>query len=142
MSKTRAREITSHIMSAIPSKDTAPEKQLGVAMWNLGLRYRKHYTTIGKPDFAFVRKKVAVFCDGDFWHGNNWRLRGFSSLEEELKSYNPYWREKIRRNIERDADVNSKLSAQGWTVVRFWASEIQINSDHCAREVLKVLKSK
>ena len=72
----RSKEITSRIMSSIKSKDTKPEKILGSSIWKKGLRYRKHYKIRGKPDFVFVSKRVVIFCDGDFWHGNNWKIRG------------------------------------------------------------------
>lgn len=112
-------------MSAIKSKDTKPEKRLGSAMWARGLRYRKQYKLKGKPDFVFIGKKIAVFCDGDFWHGNNWKIRGLKSIEEELKGYSEFWKKKILRNIERDKEVNKSLKNQGWTVLRFWESEIK-----------------
>ena len=92
--KSRPKNITSKIMSAIPSKNTKPEILLGKAMWEKGLRYRKHYPIAGKPDFVFVRKKIAIFCDGDYWHGNNWSLRGFNNLEDELATYSEYWKKK------------------------------------------------
>lgn len=133
---------TYRIMSAIKSKDTKPERLLGSAMWKLGLRYRKQFKIKGKPDFVFIKAKIAVFCDGDFWHGNNWRIRGMSSFKEELESYTPFWREKIIRNIGRDKEVNTELKNQGWLVLRFWESEIKIDSDKCAREVLTVYRSR
>ena len=93
----RNKEITSKIMSNIPSKNTKPEMALGKAMHINGLRYRKHYKIYGKPDFVFVNRKIAIFVDGDFWHGNNWRLRGMKSSSEELDSYSPYWKDKIKK---------------------------------------------
>ncbi|WP_448807869.1 very short patch repair endonuclease [Aminobacterium mobile] len=138
----RDPHITSRIMSAIKSKDTKPEQLLGKALWRRGLRYRKHYKKLeGCPDFAFISAHVAVFCDGDFWHGNNWRLRNKKSLEDELSSYSPFWQEKIRRNIERDIEINKKLASLDWIVVRFWASQIIENAEACASTVEAIINS-
>jgi len=118
-----------------------PEKLLAKAMWSLGLRYRKHYKKLsGKPDFVFVGARIAVFCDGDFWHGNNWRLRGLDNLEEELARYKPFWVDKIKRNIERDKAVNTRLRDEGWIVMRFWESEIRQSPQNCADAVLAAYK--
>tara|TARA_B100000686_G_C16800296_1_gene985479 strand:+ start:1780 stop:2112 length:333 start_codon:yes stop_codon:yes gene_type:complete len=108
-------------------------------MWKLGLRYRKHYKIAGKPDFVFIRNKIAVFCDGDFWHGNNWKLRGIKSFQEELSGYSSFWREKISRNVDRDKKVNKKLRKEGWTVLRFWESEIRKSPERCAKRILRKL---
>lgn len=130
-SKPRSPKITTKIMSSIPGKDTRPELLLRKSLWSRGLRYRKHYKIKGKPDIVFVKVKLAVFCDGDFWHGNNWRLRGLSSLSEELEGYSSFWREKILRNISRDREVDEYLTSNGWIVLRFWASDIQRKLDEC-----------
>jgi len=137
----RDKETTYRIMSAVKSKNTSPERLLGKAMWRLGLRYRKNYIRIeGKPDFVFISAKLAVFCDGDFWHGNNWRIRKMRSLDDELVGYSQFWRNKILRNIERDKYVNKQLKAMGWRVLRFWESEIKTSSESCAEKVLKAYK--
>lgn len=132
----RNKETTYRIMSAIKSKGTTPEKLLGREMWSLGLRYRKHYKKLaGNPDFVFVKAKLVVFCDGDFWHGNNWRIRGLASLEDELATYNEFWRNKITRNIHRDDNTNTELRNQGWMVLRFWESDIRMSPKRCAQIV-------
>tara|TARA_Y100001960_G_scaffold81223_1_gene86609 strand:- start:4653 stop:5072 length:420 start_codon:yes stop_codon:yes gene_type:complete len=135
----RTPATTYRIMSAVKSKDTEPERILGKHMWKLGLRYRKHYKIAGKPDFVFIRNKIAVFCDGDFWHGNNWKLRGIKSFQEELSGYSSFWREKISRNVDRDKKVNKKLRKEGWTVLRFWESEIRKSPERCAKRILRKL---
>ena len=133
---------TYKIMSSVKSKDTKPERILGRAIWKLGLRYRKHYKLIGKPDFVFVKAGIAVFCDGDFWHGNNWRIRNLGSLDNELENYSEFWRNKILRNIERDKKVNDTLKKEGWTVIRFWESDIKHGPDKCAKKVLNLYQRK
>ena len=138
--KKRDRETTYLIMSAVKSKDTEPERILGKAMWKQGLRYRKHYKLKGKPDFVFVSARIAVFCDGDFWHGNNWQVRGLSSLKEELATYNDFWSSKITRNVERDIQVNRSLKKDGWKVLRFWESDIRVDPEKCAKKMLRTYK--
>lgn len=101
----RAPEITRKIMSSIHSNDTKPEMLLRRELWQSGLRFRVHYKSLpGKPDIVFTKAKIAVFCDGDYWHGHNWALRGLPSLEVELASYSEYWKNKILGNMKRDAD--------------------------------------
>ena len=93
--------VTHKIMSAIPSKGTRPEIMLRKALWCENLRYRVNYSALpGSPDIVFTKAKVVVFCDGDFWHGHNWAIRGKANLQEELEGYSEYWRKKILRNIE------------------------------------------
>ena len=137
---TRTRGVTHKIMSAIKSKDTKPEKLLGKLLWAKGLRYRKHYTILGKPDFVIVSKKIAIFCDGDFWHGNNWKIRGLKSFKNELDGYSPYWRTKILRNIERDKKVNKELKKKGWTVIRIWESSLKSNPSRTIKQLTKDIK--
>lgn len=136
----RSPEITHKIMSAVKSTNTKPEILLGKAMWEKGLRYRKHYKLVGTPDFVFVRAKTAVFCDGDFWHGNNWRIRGLKSLDDELMCYSDFWQAKIMKNINRDKRVNAKLKGLGWKVFRFWESDIKRNVHRCAEKVCRYVK--
>ena len=129
----RSPEVTYKIMSSIKSKDTRPELMLRRELWSRGLRYRVNVKILpGKPDIVFTRAKIAVFCDGDFWHGNNWAIRGMSSLDEELTGYSEFWQDKIRRNIKRDKENTEMLQLNGWKVLRFWESEIKIDLELCA----------
>lgn len=140
--KERDPSITHKIMSSIPSKDTEPELILRKALWRKNYRYRVNYKSIpGKPDIVFTKYRVVVFCDGDFWHGHNWVVRGLNSLDEELASYSAFWQNKIKRNIERDNEVNGILSEMGWTVVRIWESDIRKNVDNCVQIVKEALVS-
>jgi len=138
---TRDRATTSHIMSTIRSGGTKAELALAKAMWSLGLRYRKRYPLVGRPDFVFVRARIVVFCDGDFWHG-----RGFGTEERarrfKFESNREYWTAKINRNIERDKVVNTQLETQGWLVLRFWESEILQDADALAKVVLAKVRER
>lgn len=139
-SKGRDPRITHKIMSAIPSKNTEPELILRRALWKENLRYRVNYKKLpGKPDIVFTKYHVVVFCDGDYWHGHNWAIRGLNSLEDELAGYSEFWRSKILRNIARDTEVNQELKAQGWMVIRLWESDIRSNLNECVRIVKEAL---
>lgn len=132
----RAKEVTHKIMASVKQKDTEPELILRKALWNKGYRYRKNFKSLpGKPDLVFLGRKVAVFCDGDFWHGHNWAVRGLKSLDEELEGYSAFWQAKITGNIERDKRNTAKLQSMGWTVVRLWESEIRNNLESCIAKV-------
>lgn len=128
----RTPEITHKIMSSVKSKNTRPERALRKELWRRGLRYRKNVSKLpGKPDLAFIRAKLAVFCDGDFWHGHNWAIRGYGSLEEELQRYSDSWARKLMNNIERDKRTNQRLVDMGWTVIRIWESDIKKDIKKC-----------
>jgi DNA mismatch endonuclease Vsr len=115
-------------MQAVKNKDSQIELLLRQELWSRGLRYRKNVNRIyGKPDIVFIGKKIAVFCDSEFWHGYNWEER-----KKDFKSHQEFWIPKIERNMERDAEVTAKLEAEGWTVLRFWGNEIKKNVSACA----------
>src|SRR5208337_4277710 len=111
-------EQRSYHLSCVRSKHRGPELKIRRLAHERGLRYRIHADRLpGKPDMAFIRAKVAVFIDGDFWHG--WR---FPRWREKIGDY---WREKIDRNRRRDAEHCRKLRSQGWLVIRIWEHEIE-----------------
>lgn len=125
-------------MSRIRNKDTKIETMLRKELWSRGLRYRKNVKKIpGKPDIAFIGKKVAVFCDSEFWHGYDWENR-----KNDIKSRREFWIPKIERNIQRDLEVNRILEESGWIVLRFWGKEIQKDLSGCADRVEKVVKER
>ena len=108
-------------MQAVKSKDTAIELLLRKELWSRGIRYRKNVKSmVGKPDIAFIKKKVAVFCDSEFWHGFDWEHR-----KSDIKSNRDFWIPKIEKNIARDEKVNAALEADGWIVLRFWGQQIK-----------------
>jgi DNA (cytosine-5)-methyltransferase 1 len=130
-------------MRRVKSRDTTPEVQLRREIWARGLRYRLYRDDLpGKPDIVLPNRKIAVFVDGDYWHGNQWRERGFRSLDEQflLSQHKEYWLRKIERNVTRDQRVVSQLVSDGWRVVRFWESDIVRNVSACANMVLEIAK--
>ena len=124
-------------MQHIRSKDTEIERILRNALWHKGLRYRKNYDVLpGKPDIVLTKFKIAIVCDGEFFHGKDWEML----KSRLLKSKNSkYWIDKISRNIERDDEINKKLLFQGWTVIRFWGKDIRRNVEECVKVVEETL---
>lgn len=136
MSKKTPEQITKN-MKAVKCKGSEIEVMLMKELWSRGLRYRKNVKTIfGKPDIAFIGKKVAVFCDSEFWHGYNWEER-----KHDFKSHQEFWIPKIERNMERDKEVTKVLEDDGWTVLRFWGKEIKKNLSECADIVEKAVRN-
>lgn len=120
-------------MQNIKGKDTKIELILRRALWKKGYRYRKHYSVLpGKPDIALTKYKIAVFCDGEFFHGYDWEV-----LRPKLLNGNngEFWVSKISRNRGRDDEVNKQLLFLGWTVIRFWGNEIKKKPNECVRVI-------
>lgn len=121
------------MMAGIRGRDTKPELALRAALRSLGLvGYRCHYAkAMGCPDVCFVRARLAVFVDGAFWHGHPDHFTPGKS--------GPKWDAKIRRNIERDREVDTGLRRQGWTVVRVWDFEVENDAMGAARVIADVM---
>lgn len=120
-------------MQAVKSKDSKIEVLLRQELWKRGLRYRKNVKYVfGHPDIAFIGKKIAVFCDSEFWHGYDWDNR-----KNDIKSNKEFWVAKIERNIARDEEVNNYLISHGWVILRFWGKQIQKDAAGCADIVEK-----
>lgn len=123
-------------MQAIKNKDSKIELMLRKELWAKGLRYRKNVKSVyGHPDIAFIGKKVAIFVDGEFWHGYDWENR-----KKDFKSHQGYWIPKIERNMQRDQEVTKKLQSEGWTVFRFWGKNIENNCAECADRIICFLE--
>ncbi len=119
-------------MKAVKSHDTKIEVTLRKALWHEGVRYRKNYKICScRPDIVITKYKIAIFCDGDFWHGKE--------DPNIVKNNKAFWTEKIKRNMERDLENTIELRDNGWTVLRFWESEIQTNLLDCVKVVLRAL---
>jgi DNA mismatch endonuclease, patch repair protein len=133
---------TSRIMRAVRSRDTGPELVLRRALHKRGLRYRLRYPLPGRPDLVFPTARLAVFVDGDFWHGNTWRLRGAASLEEYFAAMTnaAFWQAKIRKNIERDHTVNRRLQQDGWRVLRLWESDLHASLEESIDMIERVVR--
>ncbi|MGH2485725.1 MAG: very short patch repair endonuclease [Ktedonobacterales bacterium] len=138
----RTARDTSAIMRRVRGRDTAPELLLRRALHARGLRYRVCVVSLpGKPDIVFARRRLAVFIDGDYWHGGQWETRGLRQLEQQFaRTSDPtYWLRKIRRTMRRDCAATAALLAVGWTVLRFWESDVRGALDRCVEMTSTVL---
>src|ERR1700682_4360280 len=141
----RSKSQVSEVMSRISSKHTEPEQAFRKALRRVGVRsFRICDSSLpGKPDIVLPRKKAVVFVDGDFWHGNQYRLRGFDSVHEQLLGVNNshYWSEKISRNVDRDFRNTEQLLKSGWRGLRFWERDIHREAKKCAHLTLQEAKA-
>jgi DNA mismatch endonuclease (patch repair protein) len=137
--------VTSQIMSCVKSRDTGPELILRRAVHAKGGRFRVQARDVpGRPDLVVRARKVAVFVDGDLWHGNpeEWRRRGHDNLAAMFPTRTDWWVDKIQRNVARDAEVNRQLADQGWRVLRLWASDVLSDPCRAAEHVMALLKAR
>ena len=126
-------------MRRIRSKDTRPELLLRKALWHAGLRYRKNYARLpGRPDIALTRHRTAVFVDGEFFHGKDWEKQEAKRL---AGNNGVYWHDKIRRNMERDRQVDEELKSLGWLVLRFWSRDVLRRTEECVKTVLEAISN-
>ncbi len=124
-------------MKKIRSTNSKAEVLLRKKLWKEGYRYRlSNHKIIGKPDIVFTKRRLAIFVDGDFWHGFDW-----SNKKKKLKANAKYWIPKIERNIQRDLEVTTFLKQQGWSVIRFWEHEILNGVEHCMVKIKEKLVS-
>ena len=124
-------------MQHIRSNNTKIEEILRKALWNKGYRYRKNFKDLpGKPDIVITKYKIAIFCDGEFFHVKDWEV-----LKQRLENSNnsEYWINKISKNMHHDDQVNKELMFMGWTVIRFWGNDIKKNTDECIKVIDEVV---
>ena len=136
--------VTSRIMAAVRNRDTKPEIVLRRALWRRGLRYRLRTAVHGKPDIVFPGARVAVFVDGDFWHGNAWRIRGLPTFESQFERIenSQFWRDKLTANMARDAAVTASLTAEGWRVYRVFESRLTGDVPGVASEIEALVRER
>lgn len=135
MADVHSPSVRSKNMRAIRSARTSMEDLLAKLIWRAGHRYRRNDKSVpGKPDICFRRQKVAVFCDGEFWHGKDWKTK-----RKKISQNRAYWIPKIERNMQRDRETNRLLCKQGWTVLRFWHADIERDPQRYAEKVIKAL---
>jgi DNA mismatch endonuclease Vsr len=119
-------------MSKVKSKNTGIERILIDELHKRKIsNFSRYPNIIGKPDIIFENSKVAIFCDGDFWHGYNFKL-----WKTKLNSF---WFKKISNNIKRDKTVSKELRANGWKVIRFWGHQIKNNPAYCIKKIEEVI---
>ncbi len=142
MSKPLSKRDVSAIMRAVRSSDTVPEVKFRKALRAEGIQYKKCLKGLpGKPDVVLKSQRLAIFIDGDFWHGGQWQRRRLRRLEDQFRNTGSrkYWLEKIRRNMDRDCVATNALLSDGWAVLRFWESQIRSNLSKCVETTLKTV---
>lgn len=119
-------------MANVHLKAGKAETDLAKELWKRGLRYRKNYRKLpGSPDIAILKHHIAVFVDGEFWHGKDWDQK-----KDRLKSNQEYWIEKIEENIARDKRNDLLLSEMGWTPIHFWEKDVKNNLQSCVLQII------
>ena len=127
----------SKIMSKIKGKNTKPELAFRKALYAAGYRYRIDFKKlIGRPDIALPKYKTVIFIDGEYWHGKKWEER-----KPKIKTNREFWIARIERNMQRDVEVNQELTAMGYTVFRFWETEVKKNLQECLAKTIHHLNT-
>lgn len=125
-------------MSKVKLKGGKAETLLAKAIWHKGYRYHKNDKRLpGSPDIAILKYQIAVFVDGEFWHGKDWEVR-----KERLKSNREYWIEKIEENMARDLRNDQLLTQTGWMPIHFWEKEVMKNLPACIAEIEEIILSR
>ena len=124
-------------MSKVTLKGGKAESLLAKELWHHGYRYRKNYKKLpGSPDIAILKYNIAVFIDGEFWHGKDWNIR-----KTRLKSNREYWIEKIEENIARDMRNDQLLIEAGWIPLHFWEKEVLKKLPKCIDAIDHIILS-
>ena len=115
-------------MSRIRGKNTKIDLKMNSILQNMGFPYEMYPKMFGNPDFILKKQKIAIFCDGDFWHGYNYK--------KKKKPAKKFWRDKIERNMKRDRMVTRRLRNEGWSVIRLWEHTIEKKMDRCIDRII------
>lgn len=126
---------TSKRMSNVKLKNGKAESAIAKKLWHKGYRYRLNWKKLpGSPDIAILKYRIAVFVDGEFWHGYDWENK-----KTKLNRNKEYWTEKIEENIARDKKVDQELCAMDWTPIHFWTKEVEKDIDGCVKSVEELI---
>lgn len=120
-------EKRSWIMSRIRSTNTKIDLEMKKILNKNKIKHSMYPKMFGNPDFIIEKKRIAVFCDGDFWHGYKYN--------EKKKPSKKFWRDKIETNMRRDQRITRKLRREGWSVLRFWEHDIEKRPEACVSRI-------
>ena len=124
-------------MSRVRLKRGIAETLLAKSLWHSGIRYRCNYKKLpGSPDIAITKYHIAIFIEGEFWHGKDWETR-----KGRLQRNREYWIEKIEENMARDIRNDQLLMQSGWTPIHFWEKEVMKNLPACVAEIEETILS-
>lgn len=122
-------------MSKVKLKNGTAEQILAKKLWHMGYRYRKNDKRLpGSPDIAISRHRIAIFVDGEFWHGKDWETR-----KPRLQRNREYWIEKIEENIARDIRVDKQLREIDWIPIHFWSKDVLKDTESCISDILSTI---
>ncbi len=128
--------VRSNLMRKIRSDKTSPEILLQKLLRSKCIKFKKCDRDLpGKPDIVILNKKLAIFIDGEFWHGYRWQEK-----KKKIRANREYWIPKIEKNILRDKQSNKKLKKMGWKVLRFWQQQIIKDPLKCLKKIKVALK--
>lgn len=123
-------------MSKVKLKRNKYETLLAKALWHKGYRYRLNYKKLpGSPDIAITKYYIAIFIDGEFWHGKDFEIK-----KKKLNNNKDYWIEKIEENIARDIKNDQLLKELGWITIHFWSKDIETDVNYCVRTVEEMIE--
>ena len=121
----------SKTMSKIRGKNSKPEVMLRKTLWAKNYRFRLHDSRMpGRPDILIKKYRLAIFIDGEFWHGQDWKVN-----RERIKSNRDFWIPKIERNMQKDERVNQALRNMGYVVFRFWSKKVLQNLEQVLNQI-------
>lgn len=129
---------TTNRMRKIRSRDTGLERAMKHLLSEVGLRYQYQPRMPGRPDFRIKISKILIFCDSTFWHGR--RLEDRSG--KVFKRNNAFWSLKLSENRRRDGRNNRILRRMGWSVQRFWDTDILRNPEKVKNRLKRLLNGK
>ena len=127
-----ASGVTSKRLSQVRSSRGWMETKLAKELWHRGIRYRRNYRKLpGSPDIAITKYKIAVFVDGEFWHGYEWAIN-----KQKIKKNREYWIKKIENNMKRDLKTDEERNNMGWKVMHFWFNDLKKYFYGCVNDIL------
>jgi len=122
-------EKRSWVMSRIRGTNTKIDIKMKKMLADTGYKWEMYPKMYGNPDFVHKRKKIIIYCDGDFWHGYRYN--------EKKKPAKKFWRDKIENNMRRDQKYTRKLRREGWSVLRIWEHDIEKSQEKCMRKIMR-----
>lgn len=126
---------TSKRMANVKLKGGEAENLLAKSLWNRGYRYWRNYKKLpGSPDIAIKKQNIAIFVDGEFWHGYDWERK-----KTTIKRNRAYWVEKIEENMNRDIRNDKELKSLGWIPMHFWSKDVLKDVEGCVRDVENII---
>ena len=125
-------------MSHVKTKRNSAEVMIAKSLWHRGYRYRLNYKALpGSPDIALTKYRIAIFIDGEFWHGKD-----FEQRKNKLKNNKDYWIEKIQENIDRDLRNDKLLRQMDWYPIHFWSNDVIKYCNQCIDEIIYTIEDR